>query len=316
MFVQLNKSESLTEFQDALIDISPVKYYILGPDLPDAIGNYWAESDTYPPYETKPFELFLSSNDRLEQSDTDTTSGTVTYSYDPADPVPTTGGNTIYSIPCGPRDQTPLYTRKDIVSFNSDPFPDGLFICGKLSVNLYVSSDAIDTDFTAKLVDVYPDPDNRNMLIQDGIIRMRWRDSRTTPSLMIIGTVYPITVDLWSICYVLNPGHALRLDISSSNYPRFDVNPNTGLPINETSVNVTATNNVYFGGTYPSKIIIDKPIDQSILKPVVVQPEPEPEPGSDPGTEPEPKPDDSSAMSLIINVCLMMVMVVIVCLLS
>jgi len=261
MFVQLNKSDDLIEYKNALADISPVTYYILGPDTPDAIGNFWAYSDSYPPYETKPYELYLSSNSRLDRHPS-ATEGSTTYTFDPTNPVPTIGGDTLF-ITCGPRDQSSLNDRKDIISFTSDPFPDGLFMCGKLKVSLYVSSDAVDTDFTAKLVDVYPD--NRNMLVQDGIIRMRWRDSQVTPSTMTSGTVYSITVDLWSMCYVLNANHKLRLDISSSNYPRFDVNPNTGLMLNQPSPNVTAQNTIYFGGSYPSKLIIDKPLNQSIL---------------------------------------------------
>jgi len=237
--------------------------------------------------------------------------GEVQYIYDPANPVPTIGGNTLYSIPCGPRDQSSLYNRTDIISFISDPFPNGLFICGRLEVILHVSSNVSDTDFTAKLVDVLPD--GRNILVQDGIIRMRWRDSETTPTIMAPGSVYKISVDLWSICYVFNYGHKLRLDISSSNYPRFSVNPNTGFLLNELSQNLTAENTIYCSDTQISKLIIDKPKNQSILSSPPIMPEPVPEPVPVSVPVPTPQSETSSAMSLIINISLM---VIILCLLS
>ena len=81
------------------------------------------------------------------------------------------------------------------------------------------------------MIDVFPD--SRNMLVQDGIIRMRWRESNITPVLMTPDTIYEVTIDLWSICYVYNVGHKIRLDISSSNAPRFSINPNNGLPLNQ-----------------------------------------------------------------------------------
>ena len=97
---------------------------------------------------------------------------------------------------------------------------------GDLKVIFYASSDALDTDFTAKLTDVYPD--GRSMLIADGIIRARYRNSLSRPELMTPGTIYRLEIDLWATSIVFNTGHRIRLAISSSNYPRFDVNPNTG----------------------------------------------------------------------------------------
>jgi putative CocE/NonD family hydrolase len=253
MFIQLNLTGSTS-------GIPTVSYYILGSNGIGSLGNIWDVSDTYPPRKSAPLELYLSAFETLEPS-VSTLSGNFSYVYDPEDPVTTIGGNTYSSI-CGPQDQTPLYNRSDIISFTGEPFSDHLLICGRTSVVLYVSSNATDTDFTAKLVDVYPD--GRNMLVQDGIIRMRWRDSLVTPTLMQNDTVYEVTIDLWSICYVFSFGHRMRLDISSSNFPRFSVNPNNGLMINETGPSFIAENTIYYGSEYPSRLIVTKPYDQTV----------------------------------------------------
>jgi putative CocE/NonD family hydrolase len=147
------------------------------------------------------------------------------YPYDPADPVPTCGGNTLI-IPVGVKDQREVESRQDVLVYTSDPLEKSLEVTGPLRVVLYAASSAPDTDFTAKLVDVRPDGYAQN--IADGILRARYRESLMTPKLLTRGEVYELTIDLWATSHVFLPGHRIRVEISSSNFPRFDRNLNTG----------------------------------------------------------------------------------------
>jgi putative CocE/NonD family hydrolase len=147
------------------------------------------------------------------------------YRYDPADPVPTCGGNTLI-IPVGVKDQREVEARQDVLVYTGEPVEKPLEVTGPLKVVLYISSSAPDTDFTAKLVDVRPDGYAQN--IADGILRARYRESLYTPKLLTKDEVYELTIDLWATGHVFLPGHRLRVEISSSNFPRFDRNLNTG----------------------------------------------------------------------------------------
>ena len=147
------------------------------------------------------------------------------YEYDPASPVPTCGGNTLI-IPVGVADQREVESRQDVLVYTGEPLEAPLEVTGPLKVILYASSSAIDTDFTAKLVDVRPDGYAQN--IADGILRARYRESLSNPSLMRPGESYEFTIDLWATSHVFLPGHRLRVEVASSNFPRFDRNLNTG----------------------------------------------------------------------------------------
>src|SRR5262249_11931579 len=128
--------------------------------------------------------------------------------------------------PAGPRDQRPAEGRDDVLVYSTAPTTEDLEVTGPISLELYAKSSAVDTDFTAKLVDVWPDGFAQN--IAEGVIRARYRDSRETPSLMTPGQVYKFTIDLWATSNVFKKGHMVRLEVSSSNFPRFDRNLNTG----------------------------------------------------------------------------------------
>ena len=147
------------------------------------------------------------------------------YEYDPANPVSTCGGNTLI-IPVGVADQREVESRQDVLVYTGDPLEAPLEVTGPLKVVLYASSSAIDTDFTAKLVDVRPDGYAQN--IADGILRARYRESLSRPTLMNPGEPYEFSIDLWATSHVFLPGHRLRVEIASSNFPRFDRNLNTG----------------------------------------------------------------------------------------
>ncbi|MGH8009657.1 MAG: CocE/NonD family hydrolase, partial [Candidatus Binatia bacterium] len=147
------------------------------------------------------------------------------YCYDPADPAPTRGGNTLI-IPMGVQDQREVEGRQDVLVYTGEPLERSLEVTGPLKVVLYAASSALDTDFTAKLVDVRPDGYAQN--IADGILRARYRESLSTPKLLTPGEVSELTIDLWATSHVFLPGHRLRIEIASSNFPRFDRNLNTG----------------------------------------------------------------------------------------
>jgi len=171
------------------------------------------------------------------------------YVYDPSYPVPTIGGNNLNLPTCGPFDQTALETRDDVLVFTSEILSAPLAITGEVSVRLYVSSTANDTDFTAKLTDVY---NGKSYNVIDGVIRMRWRDSNKEISLMEPGMIYEVNFSLFTTSFLFQQGHQIRLDISSSNYPRFSANMNNGMTLTEGGDPVVATNTLYHSNKYRS----------------------------------------------------------------
>ena len=198
------------------------------------------------------------------------------YRFDPAHPVPTIGGTVTSGQPVmvggafdqreGPRffgsqePYRPLADRPDVLVFQTSVLETDVEVTGPISANLWISSDCLDTDFTIKLVDVHPPnadyPDGFAMNITDGILRVRYRDSWERPSLMTPGTVYRITVSAFPTSNLFASGHRIRLDISSSNFPHFDVNPNTGEPEAKATTSRVATNRVWLDAIRPSHVIL------------------------------------------------------------
>jgi predicted acyl esterase len=237
------------------MDEAPVRYYVMGDTSdPGAPGNLWRDAETWPPYDLTPVSYYLHSGGVLSADTPENDEAFSTYSFNPENPVPTYGGANL-SIPAGPYDQRIIESRHDVALFSTAPLEQTLEVTGDLKVVLYISSDVVDTDFTAKLTDVYPD--GRSMLIADGIIRTRFRNNSFTSSeMMVPGTIYRLEIDIWAASIIFNKGHRIRLALSSSNYPRFDVNPNTGGdPFNKETM-VTATNTVYYNKSYPSHILL------------------------------------------------------------
>ena len=150
-------------------------------------------------------------------------------------------------------DQQELDKRSDVLVFQTPVLSEELVLTGPLIGHLYVGSDAIDTDVMVRMSDVYPTGEAR--LIQDSAVRMRWRNGGLTPQYMAKGGIYPATISLWNTSYVVAPGHSLRFAVSSSNYPRFSINPNNGLLLADPAypgVNITATNSIYHSQAFPS----------------------------------------------------------------
>ena len=157
-------------------------------------------------------------------------------------------------------DQLPLSARSDVLCFQTPPLKKAVEIAGPLKVELWVSSTARDTDFTAKLIDIYPPsadyPEGYAMNLEDGILRARFRNSREREELMEPGTGYHIEIDLWATANRFAPGHRIRLDISSSNFPFYDVNPNTGEGLGRHTHMKTALNTIYRGPKHPSALVL------------------------------------------------------------
>lgn len=180
------------------------------------------------------------------------------YLYDPLHPVPTIGGQVI--IPgentSGPRDQREVELRDDVLVYSTPVLEHPVEVTGPIELRLFVTSSARDTDFTGKLVDVFPD--GRAMIMTEGILRARYRNSMTAPELLEPGTVYELNLNLWATANVFLPGHRIRLEVSSSNFPRFDRNSNTGGLVEQESPSQfqPATNRIFHNASHPSCLIL------------------------------------------------------------
>lgn len=205
----------------------PVKIFVMG-------ANTWRDEDDWPLARAKSTKYFLHSGGKANSTHGNGTLSTSApgkeapdqYVYDPGNPAPTVGG----PLCCesqrwepGARDQRSVEAREDVLVYSTSPMAEDMEVTGPVTLELYAKSSAVDTDFTGKLVDVWPNGFAQNLT--EGILRARYRDSRETPTLMSPGQVYKLTIDLWATSNVFKKGHVLRLEISSSNFPRFDRNP-------------------------------------------------------------------------------------------
>ncbi len=209
---------------------APVNLYVMG-------RNDWREEKEWPLPGTEWRRYYLHSRGRANSAYGDGALATDTpgaeppdsYLYNPLSPVPTMGGGLCCypnSVPGGAFDQAAVEHRADVLVYSTEPLAEDLEVTGPVKLTLYASSSAPDTDFTAKLVDVGPCGFARNLT--DGIIRARVRESQSDPTLITPGKVYEFNIDMWSTANLFKAGHRIRLEVSSSNFPRFDRNPNTG----------------------------------------------------------------------------------------
>jgi putative CocE/NonD family hydrolase len=180
------------------------------------------------------------------------------YLYNPLRPVPTIGGQVILpgGNAMGPRDQREVELRDDVLVYSTPVLEQAVAVIGPIELRLFVSSSARDTDFTGKLVDVYPD--GRAMILTEGILRARYRNSFDTPEQLEPDAVYELCLDLWATANVFLPGHRIRLEVSSSNFPRFDRNSNTGGVIASESAEQyrTAVNRIFHDAAHPSHLLL------------------------------------------------------------
>ena len=237
---------------------APVRLFVMG-------ANVWREEQGWPLARTQYTRYYLHSRGKANSLHGDGGLSPETpgmeppdhFLYDPRRPVPTRGGGLCCwpgALPQGAYDQTPVESREDVLVYTTPPLTEDVEVTGPVLVTLYAASSAVDTDFTAKLVDVHPSGFAQNLA--DGIIRARYRQSTARPEPIEPGKVYAYTIDLWATSNVFKVGHRIRLEISSSNFPRFDRNPNTGGALATETALLPAIQTMYHDGTYPSHVTL------------------------------------------------------------
>lgn len=237
----------------------PVRIFVMG-------TNQWRDEDGWPLKRAQATRYFLHAKNgahsllgdgRLSTDPPQAGETADHFTYDPFKPVPTIGGplccDSLHLAP-GPRDQRPAEARDDVLVYSTEPFAGDTEVTGPVSLDLYFQSSAVDTDFTAKLVDVWPNGFAQNLT--EGILRTSFRNSQENRELINPGQIYQIRIDLWSTSNVFLAGHRLRLEVSSSNFPRFDRNLNTGRSSATDTQWSSATNTVLHDAEHPSALIL------------------------------------------------------------
>lgn len=237
----------------AVLDTAPVRIFVMG-------ANEWRDEEAWPLARARQTAYYLSSGGRANTLSGDGSLATGAppqvstpdrYTYDPANPVPT-GASGGYSRT--PGDQRQVEARQDVLVYTSAPLSEDVEVTGPLALTLWIQSSARDTDFTGKLVDVFPDGTAR--ALADGILRARYRNGPTPPALLTPGQPTEITVDLGATSNVFKAGHRIRLEVSSSNFPRFDRNPNTGGVFGEDRETRTAEQTILHDAAHPSRLVL------------------------------------------------------------
>ncbi|MDB6105293.1 MAG: Aminopeptidase, partial [Gammaproteobacteria bacterium] len=239
-------------------------------------GGQWRSETDWPPPQQQLTPYYLSGSGLLSTDKPGLQGQPLTFDFNPEHPVPTMGGTVTSGEPLmrgGGYDQRegpnfyasrepylPVAARPDVLVFETQPLASDFEVTGVIEAHLWISSDAPDTDFTIKLIDVYPPsedyPEGFALNLTDGILRCRYRDSWQSPTLMSAGQVYRIKVEAFPTANLFKRGHRIRLDISSSNFPHFDVNPNTGAPEGTGLDRRVARNTVFMDAGRPSHVIL------------------------------------------------------------
>jgi putative CocE/NonD family hydrolase len=266
-------------------DDPPVRLFVMGDGVPPVpaktpegrlfVGGHWRDEQEWPLARAHATPYYLVAGGTLSPEAPAPDAAPTRFTFDPRHPVPTLGGNIssegslMFNGAVDQRcrkefwlctDTLPLSARNDVLVFQTPPLAADTEVTGRLVVKLFVSSSAPDTDFTAKLVDVYPPsadyPAGVDLNIADSIVRARYRDSLERATMMTAGQVYEVTIEMYPTSVVFRRGHRIRVDISSSNFPRFDVNPNTGEPLNDNRRWAIAENSVYHDRAHASRVVL------------------------------------------------------------
>ncbi len=236
------------------IDREPaVTYYVMGDvKTPGAPGNVWRTAAAWPVPATET-AFYFTQGKQLAPAPASGGEAFVAYVFEPTNPCPTVGGHNL-TLARGPMDQRPVEGRPDVVTFTSAPLGAPLEVTGRVKARVFVSSSAADTDLSVRLCDVYPD--GASYLMAEGILRLRYRRSVAKPEPLTPGQVEEVEVDCWSTSLVFNQGHRIRVTVTSSNYPRFDVNPGTGAAWADGVRPVTQSNRIYCDAMRPSRVLL------------------------------------------------------------
>jgi len=231
-----------------------VAYYVMGDTSTlGAPGNEWRYAADWP-IPAKETAAFFTCDGKLTfEKPSASDDSRVKFAFDPANPCPTVGGNNL-TIARGPMNQNKIEARSDVVLFTSAPLTEPVEVTGRVKAKVFVASTAVDTDLSVRLCDVYPD--GKSYLIAEGILRLRYRNSFEKPELLKPGKIEGVTVDCWSTSIIFNRGHCIRATITSSNYPRFDVNPGTGQPWVDSGTKVLQKNAIYCDAMHASCLLL------------------------------------------------------------
>lgn len=222
-----------------------VIYYLMG-------ANEWRAASAWPPPEARTQALYLAADGMLTTQWPQDFSEPDSYTYDPNEPTPTVGGSIVsYVYPPGSVDVSAVQERRDVLVYSTLPLERDMDVVGQLRLILYASSSAVDTDFSARLSEVFPD--GRAIQLQSGILRARYRNLHGEPELLEPSRVYRLEIDLWATANRFRAGHRLRLDIASADFPRFDRNTNRG---GEPAAPVAALQHIYRDPQHPSHLIV------------------------------------------------------------
>ena len=239
--------------ENGIMQEPPVRYFVMG-------DNAWRSGPGWPPAGAVPTSFYFSSR---ESANSLYGQGTLVrakpeeeppdrYTYDPANPVT----DYFFETP-GPRDNRPFEARNDVLVYTSEPLPQDTEVTGDIQAEVWASSSAKDTDFVVKVTDVYPSGFSQNITPPlSGIIRARYRDSESRPSLLDPGQVYRFAIDSMSTSHVFRKGHRIRVWLTSSLFPHIDRNPNTGHPFGQDAEVVVANQTIYHDAKHPSRVIL------------------------------------------------------------
>jgi uncharacterized protein len=230
-----------------------VIYYLMG-------ANEWCAASAWPLTGARTLQLYLGGDGRLGGCAPCQHEPPDEYTYDPGNPTPTVDGSILsFVYPLGSVDVAKVQRRPDVLTFTTPVLTEDLDVVGPLRLILYASSSAVDTDFAARLTDVFPD--GRAIQLQNGILRARYRNLPGDPELLTPGTIYRLEIDLWATANRFKAGHKLRLDISSADFPRFDRNSNRG---GEPGPPLPALQTIYHDAEHPSHLLLSILGDRSL----------------------------------------------------
>ncbi|MEK7407940.1 MAG: CocE/NonD family hydrolase, partial [Acidobacteriota bacterium] len=224
-------------------------------------ANRWRDEQEWPIASTRFTKFYLHSKGRANSFYGDGSLSTSSaaeeppdrYTYDPAQPTPFITEPTFAQLG-GPDDYRPVERRDDVLVYTSEPVTEDTEVCGPVKVQLHAASSARDTDFMAKLLDVWPNGFAQRLT--DGMVRARFREGMERPSLIEPGRIYAYNIDAWNTCQVFLKGHRIRLEIASSAFPKYDRNPNTGEDLGKTTRMQTAGQTVYHDAGRPSHVVL------------------------------------------------------------
>ena len=242
---------------NGIMDEPPVTYLMMGPARKGDYSpiNHWVRAANWPPA-SRETHLYITPDHSLTTAAPTAGAGSISYHFDPANPVTTFGGANL-TFARGPVDQRGVAARQDYLRFTTPALTKPLAIAGKVSVDLWAATDGLDTDFVAKLIDVYPD--GYEALVLDAPIRARFRGGRLPDQIRMMtpGAPEEMTIDLWSTAITFAPGHKVMLVLTSSNSPRFEVNPNTGEALGSHRIPPrVAVNTIYFDRDHPTSLVL------------------------------------------------------------